>query len=122
MTIVTAELYSDINKKTPLQKSRIINVDSIKNSVSNILNINSKDLLFDFSNIDLESYLFEAYTEQNASSLELSIYEKLQKEPRIDVDFQKMKAIPDPANETYTVNVPYDIKGINVSQVTSFKV
>lgn len=122
MSVVTAELYSDINKKTPLEKSRIINVDSIKNSISNILNINGKDLLFDFSPIDLENFLFNLYDDTNSYSLFVSLMEKLSAENRIEVDMANTQVIADPVNQSYTITIPYTIKGINLNQVISFQV
>ena len=122
MIVSNIELYSDINKRTPLQKSRIINVESIKNSLSNILNIRDKEILFDFSNMNLENFLFELYTEENAFSLTNTVLEAIAKDPRIDADFQNTQASISPDNTSYSINVKYGIKGINASQVTSFKI
>lgn len=116
------EIYSDINKVNPLEKSRIVNIESIKNSIKNILNIKDKEVLFDFSNQNLPSYLFKNFSEANAFALRTHIIEVLSKEPRISIDIKVSDVSINIENNAYIVYVNYYIKGLDINIETTFKI
>lgn len=118
----TFEVYSDINKYTPLEKSRITNEASIANSIKNILNIKDKEILFDFSNQNVASFLFKNYTEANAFALRNHIIESLAKESRISLNLRETDVVLDPSNNFYSIYIKYDIKGIKKNIETRFKI
>jgi len=121
-TIVTAEIYSDINKANPLEKVRLVNIESIRNSLKNILNLRDKDILFDFTNQKIASYLFETISDANSFSLRNHLIQILSKDSRIIPDIKASDVIPDYINSEYIVNIAYTIKNINLRQQTSFRI
>lgn len=119
---MTVEFYSDVNKRTPLTKSRITNEESIKNSVSNALNLRGKDILFEYSEEPPESYLFELINSANEFTLKNKIITILQQEPRIEVDYRLTKVTGDIKLGGYIVDLAYRIKGVKTLITQKFKV
>ena len=116
------EIYSDLNKFTPLQKSRVINSESIKNSIRNILNIKDKEEMFNFSNQRVPSFIFKTYTFANAFALRNHIIDVLSREPRISVSIKETNVLADITNQTYSITVKYTIKSTGISYETKFKI
>lgn len=114
------ELYSDINKKTPLQKSRIINEESIKNSFFNILNIRDKDILFNYTNNKIPSFIFRNISDENTFSLKNTLTELCDRESRLSVDILDSDIIPDYTNQTYQIYIRFNYKNSNKQETIKF--
>lgn len=116
------EIYSDVNKNTPLEKSRIVNEDSIKNSIRNILNVKDKEELFNFSNQKIPSFIFKTYTAANAFALRNHIIDVLSKETRISISVKETTVVADVTDKTYSITIKYTIKGTTKELETRFKI
>ena len=89
---MTVELYSDINKETPTEKARIINMEAIKNSIRNALNFKATDILFDNTLLGApEEQLFEQITEDKAFSLKNMLKEIIEQDNRVKLDYRNTK-------------------------------
>lgn len=114
MSAITVK-YSDINQYSPKETSLVINIDSILQSISNILGTKSQERLFnpEFGS-SLESMLFEPMSDITVFNLFNSIISSVSKyEPRIDLNMFKSEIIPDFKNNIYDILLVFTLKNVD---------
>lgn len=108
-------LYSDINQYSPTQTELVHNLDSIYQSIGNILGTprNTRLFLPEFGST-LEDLLFEPMDEETVSSLYDAIVLAIQEwEPRVTLDYGKSSITPNYEQHTYSVSLTFTVKGLS---------
>ena len=119
-------LYSDLNSSSPKQTPLVFDMDSIYQSILNILCTKKGERMFlpTFGS-DLDDLLFEIISEDNA----YDIYNHFtaiisQWEPRVTIDTKNSKVVLDPDNNSYDVTIVFQVNGFPANyqiQVTASK-
>lgn len=113
--------YRDIdlnkNASSPSNQIHADDIFAIKNAIINILTIKKGSRILDPTfGSDLDEYLFEPITIQNAQMLGEEIEENLQQEPRIFV--QDVEIIVNKAEGTYNIELFFDIPTLTLRDIT----
>lgn len=107
------KLFSDINQYSPTEKVLLSDVESIFQSVHNIISTRKNERLFNVEvGIDLDDELFEIMDIQSADQIysELVLAVETQ-EPRVSVIQQKSSITPDYDNHSYDISLYLEIVG-----------
>jgi len=110
-----APLYSDVNQYTPTQQELVADLDSIYQSIGNILATprNTRLFLPEFGS-SLEDLLFEPMDEETVSSLYDAIVLAIQQwEPRVTLDYAKSSITPDYDKHQYFVSLTFTVRGLS---------
>jgi phage baseplate assembly protein W len=108
-----ATLFSDLNQFTASTKPLLIDVESIYQSIINILSTRKGERPFlPRFGVDLDDTLFDLMDE--ASSLEVlsEVTEAIEdSEPRVIIDTSRTDVIPDPDNNSFELILGFKLKG-----------
>jgi uncharacterized protein len=107
-------IYSDINQYSPTKTTLVADLDSIYQSIGNILSTPKNTRLFrpDFG-ASIENLLFEPMDEETVSSLYDTIILAIQQwEPRVILDYSKSGITPDYDKHIYYVNLTFQVRGL----------
>lgn len=105
--------YSDLNHQDPLNDTKIFDLESIYQSLDNIIHTQPKERLFlpDFG-CDLMQYLFSPMTALNSFNIKNTVAGAVEKwEPRVSVNRSLSKVITSPDTHEVTLEVVFAIKG-----------
>ncbi|MCK5537221.1 MAG: GPW/gp25 family protein [Bacteroidales bacterium] len=105
--------YSDLNQQDNLVDSKLYDLESIYQSIHNIINTNKGERLFllDFG-VDLEQYLFEPMTFKTVNLVYYEVWNALTKwEPRIKLLNAESGYVPNYDNHTIDLTIAFSIKG-----------
>ena len=105
--------YSDLNQQDNLVDTKLYDLESIYQSIHNIINTNKGERLFllDFG-VDLEQYLFEPMTFKTVNLVYYEVYNALIKwEPRIKILNSESGYVPNYDNHTIDLSIVFSIKG-----------
>jgi phage baseplate assembly protein W len=108
-----SNLYSDVNQYDPTTKPLLVDVESIYQSLHNILTTQRYERLFnnDFG-VDFEDMLFELIDDASALEILRLIAQRIEiYEPRVNLNYSNTEVIPDPDNNRFTVKLVFSIKG-----------
>jgi phage baseplate assembly protein W len=107
-------IYSDLNQSTPTEKVLKYDLNSIMQSLSNILNTRKTERIFNPEfGASLEDYLFEPMDDLTALSIKSTILVEVGKyEPRVKVLPGKSSVIADYDNNRYDVILAFEIIGL----------
>lgn len=105
-------IYSDINENDP--RFKVYNVQSIYQSIKNILSTKKGEKLFDPEyGFALEDTVFDLITENYALEVERLVYLAITKyEPRVNLDPSKSTVIPDYDGNGYTLDLYFTVEGL----------
>jgi phage baseplate assembly protein W len=113
-----AVLYSDINQYNPAIKPILINIESIFQSIYNLLGTSKGERIFrpDIG-LDIDNLLFQLGNspddiDGSFSLLNLVIAGIRQYEPRVTPDFGRSSVEQDINNNGYTLNLVFQILGL----------
>jgi len=115
-------IYSDLNQKTPTETPLVINLNSIMQSLSNILNTRKTERLFkpEFG-ASLEDFLFEPMGDLTALDIIRTILVEVGKyETRIKIVTGESKVVPDEDNNRYEITLAFRIIGLE-DQIFKFQ-
>lgn len=115
-------IYSDLNGFTPTQKPLLVNIESVYQSLFNIINTRPGERLFlpEFG-IDLEDSVFEIIDDISAVDIFRIIVDAISRwEPRVTIDTSRTEVIPDEVNNAYEINLFFEITGIE-DQIFEFR-
>ena len=106
-------IYSDINENDPRQ--RVYNIESIYQSIKNILSTRKGEKLFDPEyGFSLEDTVFDNITENYALEVERLVYLAISKyEPRVSLDPSQSSVVPDYDNNSYDLALYFKVKGLD---------
>ena len=110
-------LYSDLNQKTanvPPYKALVTDIDSIKQSIVNILKTSRGERLFnpEFGN-DLDSILFDPVTKASESLIFSEIYDSIRDvDSRVVVNNAKTRITAIPEKNLYNVRIVFNVVGL----------
>lgn len=107
-------LYSDINQYSPTNIALVTDLNSIYQSIGNILSTPQNTRLFrpEFGS-SIENLLFEPMDEETVSSLYDTIILAIQKwEPRVSLDYAKSNITPDYDKHVYYVELTFTVRGL----------
>lgn len=107
-------LYSDINQYSPTSVALVTDLNSIYQSIGNILSTPQNTRLFrpDFGS-SIENLLFEPMDEETVASLYDTIILAIQKwEPRVSLDYAKSNITPDYDKHVYYVELTFTVRGL----------
>jgi len=113
-------VYSDINQTTPETKPLLIDIESVYQSINNILNTNLGERLFNpgFGS-ELESMLFEIMNNSTANRILNGTIRAINKwDPRIRFDRSQSKITPNYDENRYDVVLAFSVIGVDS---TNFK-
>lgn len=108
------EIYSDINGTSPETQDKVINIDSIYQSIYNILNTRRGERahLPEFG-CDLEDIPFEPLDDDTAFLIFEIITEAISRwEPRVYLNTGLSSVEPDEDNNAYDVTLVFSIAGL----------
>lgn len=108
-------LYSDVNQFSPTNQALNYDLQSIYQSITNILATPKNTRLFlpEFGST-IENLLFEPMTEETAASLYDTIIIAIQQwEPRVTIDYARSSVTPDYDNYTYHVFLTFKVNGLS---------
>jgi len=105
-------LYSDLNPYSPKKSSLIYDMDSIYQSIDNMVNTMKGERLFRPNyGIDLEEYLFDIVDTDTCLLLLKEVSEQVEyNDPRIQVDLPNSEIDVDPDNHTIDVYLTFSVK------------
>lgn len=107
-------IYSDINQFSPTKRSLSNDLDSIMQSISNILATPKNTRLFlpEFGSA-IENLLFEPMDEITAASLYDTIIIAIEEwEPRVILDYARSSVTPEYDKHAYHIYLVFRIKGL----------
>lgn len=108
-------LYSDVNSNTSYLKPKVFDLDSVIQSITNIITTKRGELLFlpEFG-FDDSSYLFEQIDDTGALILFQDIINDIIIwDSRVKLNLQKSSVIPDYDNNSYKANLFFTIEGLS---------
>jgi phage baseplate assembly protein W len=115
-------IYSDVNQYSPTQRALVSDLDSIYQSIGNILgtSLRSRFFLPEFGSA-IEELLFEPMDELTVAALYDTIVIAIQKwEPRVDLDYSKSSITPDYDKHTYYVSLTFTVRGLSDSDFYTY--
>lgn len=107
-------LYSDINQYSPTNIALVTDLNSIYQSIGNILSTPKNTRLFrpEFGS-SIENLLFEPMDEETVASLYDTIILAIQRwEPRVTLDYSKSNITPDYDKHVYYVELTFTVRGL----------
>jgi len=107
-------LYSDINQYSPTSTALVTDLDSIYQSIGNILSTPKNTRLFrpEFGS-SIENLLFEPMDDETVASLYDTIILAIQQwEPRVILDYSKSNITPDYDKHVYYVELTFRVRGL----------
>lgn len=107
-------IYSDINMFTANVNPRVIDFDSVAQSIYSILSTKKGERLFkpDFG-CDIEKYLFEPCDDITSEKIYLEIYQAITRwDTRIILINSKSTVVANPENHSYTIKLIFKIAGL----------
>jgi len=110
-----APLYSDFNQTAPTQDPLVRDLDSIYQSISNILSTRKNTRLFlpEFGS-EIEDLLFEPLDELTAKAIYDAVVVAIQRwEPRVTIDYSRSYVTPDYEKYLYNVSLTFSVKGLD---------
>lgn len=105
--------FRDINFFSPTKKPEVIDAEAIRQELAMLFNTRPPERIFDPEyGIDLEGYLFDLITPENADDLYFEITSKVSKYVKsVAIDTNKSEVLPDPDNNRYFLDLFFNIKG-----------
>lgn len=104
-------IYSDLNKRDASVRPRVVGVEAILQSVENVLSIGQKQALFNPRGVRLNHLLFELADDEVEFAVKNLVYEALQEEPRVTLDWALTTAVRTPERHELRVKLVYNILG-----------
>ena len=106
---MSIDYYSDIDQS--LKKNYVVNVESVKQSIRNILLTRKGTRLFNSEfGSDINKYLFDIMDKVTAFGLLNEIVTAVERwEPRVKINFSASSCVPDYTNKVYWVNLVFVI-------------
>ncbi len=104
--------YSDLNQQDNLVDDKVYNLESIYQSIHNIINTEKGQRLFlpEFG-IDLWKFLFEPMTDEIVMEVYMEVYDALEYwEPRIKI-LDESNYVANYENHTIELTIVFEIKG-----------
>lgn len=108
-------IYNDFNQLTPTSKTLAEDIDTVYQSIANILNTPITERFFnpEFGS-RLEAVLFEPMDSITEAKIFRLVIEAIERwEPRVDLDYGKSKVVADYDNLQYDVNLVFTIAGLD---------
>lgn len=104
------DIYSDVDQS--LKRNYVVNTDSVKQSIKNILTTRKGTRLFNSEfGSNIHQYLFDLMDEVTAFNILNEVVQAVETwEPRVQVNFGQSSCIPDYTNGIYWVNLVFIIK------------
>lgn len=105
-------LYSDVNKRNPLVKSRVTDLEAIHASIDNIINTPSRQRLFRPAGIDFDDLIFELDTDISFQ-IKNRIYQAFQQDPRVRLLYDQTEVYPEEEDDrhVYIVHLRFQVLG-----------
>jgi phage baseplate assembly protein W len=105
--------FRDINFFSPTTKPEVVDAEAIRQELAMLFNTRPTERLFDPEyGIALDAYLFDLITQESADDLYFEIVAKVEKYVQsVVIDSRVSEVVPDPDNNTYTVNLYFNITG-----------
>jgi phage baseplate assembly protein W len=107
-------VYSDINNDKAYKKPLVTDLESVHQSVRNIMSIRKGQLLF-LPQLGLteENLIFEFVDDTGALILLQSLFNEINLwDDRVILDYANSNVIPDYDNNSYTATISYRVKGL----------
>lgn len=108
-----ANIYSDLNSYTPTKKPILKDVESIYQSIYNILGTRKGEILFrpEFG-LNLSDFLFDLMDESSSLELLRDLTETIESaDPRVTIDPIGTTITPDYENHKFSIELMFDIEG-----------
>ena len=115
-------LYSDINQKNTTEKILLLDVESVFQSIKNILSTSPGERLFnpEFGS-QVESLLFEHIDDITELQMLTFIVEAIERwDDRVEIDLESTNIIGDTLNNRYDVDIAFRIKGFAQNQLFNY--
>jgi phage baseplate assembly protein W len=110
-------VYSDLSSEPKVAK--LVDVNSVEQSLDNILALNKGDIIFNEVGADLDKFLFRPLTEQTAFEIITYIVQEIHRfDPRINIIFNKSYMQPDYEHNAYIMILQIQIKGLENQELT----
>jgi phage baseplate assembly protein W len=122
-TRVDNSIYSDLDNSLTKQRSLVLDMDSIYQSISNILNTTPQERLFlpEFG-VNLNDLLFEPIDDITTYRIfDLIIRNITFWEPRVNLLRNQSFVKPDPDNRSYYVKLVFTVKGLADSSIQQYE-
>lgn len=107
-------IYSDINDNNAYKVPIVEDLDSIMQSITNILTTKKTELLFlpEFG-VAGEDYLFELIDDIGASLIFQELVNSINVwDNRVQLDLENTVVAPDPDNNSYKIKIAFTINGL----------
>lgn len=107
-------LYSDLNQHDPQNEPKLYGIESIYQSIYNILSTNKGERIFlpEFGS-DLEDYLFELVTDITAFNILNRVVEAIERwEPRVNLLYNQCSVTPIYEENKYDVILVFEVLGL----------
>ena len=115
-------IYSDINQVDPTKRSLVYDLDSIYQSIGNILSTRKGTRLFlpEFGS-NIEDLLFEPMDDITASKLYDFVIEAIERwEPRVQLDYGRSSVTPNYDKYLYDVTLSFRVLGLEENNYYTF--
>lgn len=120
-TVIERCVYSDVNytEITPGTPPLITNKDAIFYSLHNLFTTVVGERLNEVTyGVDLPKYLFEQIDTKTANELRYSFINAVRRwEPRVEIDLAKTTVTPLPDDNSYKLNLVFNLVGLNESSI-----
>ena len=107
-------LYSDLNTYDPTNKPLLYDIESIYQSIDNIINSQPYEVLFDpeFPIESLEDSLFEIIDDVTAVEIYRVVTSMIERhEPRVTIVYSETSVTADPNNNRFILKLVVQVKG-----------
>lgn len=111
-------IYSDVNQVTPQKKALLTNIESIYQSINNILATNKGERVFnpEFGS-NLENLLFEPIDNITALKVFTFLTNAIERfEPRVTINYGRTTVTPDVSNQSYELLLVFNVKSTGEEQ------
>ena len=115
-------IYSDLNSFNPTDKSVLVDVESIYQSLFNIFNTRKGERLFEPEfGLDFEDELFELMDDIGAFALLDKVNREVSRwEKRVKLDFGSSTVTPYPDDKRYDILLVFSIVGMDENEVYTY--
>jgi len=107
-------IYSDVNQFETTEKYIVENIESVYQSLFNIVNTEKRERLFQPTlGVTLENALFEIMDEFTAAEVRHNVLEQVGlQDPRVDVDWHKTEILMQTNEHKYKITLAFSIAGL----------
>lgn len=107
-------LYKDADQFTPTDRPFVVDLDSVRQSITNILATQKGERIFNPGfGIDLENFLFEPMSDETVFGILDEIVTVVGRfEPRVRIDSSKSVVVPDYENSKYDFTIVFYVVGL----------